>query len=893
MNKVWKSHVRRQRELDEEIRAHLEMAIRDRIARGETREEAERAARREFGDVTTVREVTGDMWSGQAVERVAQDARWAFRSISRAPGFTAVAILTLALGIGANTAIFSVVNGVLLEPLTYPRSHELVFITSQFPTLGFDQFPVDAAEYLELKERNRSFQDLGAYVTSAVNIGADGQQPARVTSAIATASLFTTLGVPARVGLAFTAAEMLPNAAPVTVLSSELWESVFGGARDLVGKQIDVEGVKTTVVGIMPPGFDVHDQGVKLWQPLTLDPAQRNQYRGGHFLLLVGRLAPNVTLARAKSELQTLLAQWPAADGADPNAGPGAPGFIHTPTTTKHRLRYDDLQKDIVGSIGTALVVLQAAVALVLLIACANMANLLLMRAETRHKELAVRAALGAGRARLMRQFLAESFVLSFAGATAGVALAFWGLHALVAANSGSIPRAASVALDGRVLLFTLLLAVVTGFLFGLAPLLHLSTNSIGLTLRDAGSRTTAGAARNRVRRALVIAEMAFAVMLVVGAGLLLRSFWNLMRVDSGFDRRNLTTFNVVLPSATYKDSTRRVAFFSNLMAQLAAVPGVQGVAAMSGLPPRRQVNANDTAIEGYVPTPNGPAQNVDYYQYVTPSYVSTMGIPVVEGRSFGPADGPLSTPVAMINQTMAKLFYGKTSPIGRRVQPGGSKNWFTIVGVLKDVKQGGVDSRTGSELYMDYEQAPAALGFAPRNMNVVVRSPLEPASLAATVRRTVSALDPTLPVVKFRTMEDVFSDSISRPRFLAQLLGIFAAVALALAAIGTYGVLAYSVTVRRRELGIRMALGSSQQGLLSLVLGQGMALAVVGLVAGLLGAFAVTRLAASLLFGVKPADPITFVGVAAFMLAVAFVACLVPARRATRVDPLIALRTE
>jgi putative ABC transport system permease protein len=893
MSNVWRSHRRRQEELDEEIRAHLEMAIRDRMARGETREEAERAARREFGDVTTVREVTGDMWSGQNVEHAVQDARWALRGLLRAPGFAVVAILTLALGIGANTAIFSVVNGVLLEPLPYPRSQELVFITSQFPTLGFDQFPVDAAEYLELKERNRSFQDLGAYVTSAVNIGGEGQQPARVTSAIATASLFTTLGVPARVGRTFTPAEMLPNAAPVAVLSSELWESVFGGDRDIVGKQIDVEGVKTTVVGIMPPGFDIHDQGVKFWQPLTLDPAQRNQYRGGHFLLLVGRLAPNVTLARAKSELQSLLAQWPAADGADPNAGPGAPGFVHTPTTTKHRLRYDDLQKDIVGSIGTALIVLQAAVALVLLIACANMANLLLMRAETRHKELAVRAALGAGRGRLMRQFLAEGLVLSFGGAIAGVALAYWGLHALVAANAGSIPRAASVALDGRVLLFTLVLAIATGLLFGLAPLLHLSTNSIGLTLRDAGSRTTAGAARNRVRRALVIAEMAFAVMLVVGAGLLLRSFWNLMRVDSGFDRNDLTTFNVVLPSAPYKDSTRRVAFFSNLMTQLGAVPGVKAVAAMSGLPPQRQVNANDTSIEGYVPTPDGPAQNVDYYQYVTPSYVSAMGIRVVEGRSFGPADGPLSTPVAMINQTMAKLFYGKTSPIGRRVQPGGSKIWFTIVGVLKDVKQGGVDSRTGTELYLDYEQAPAALGFAPRNMNVVIRSPLEPSSLAATVRRTVSALDPTLPVVKFRTMDEVFSDSVSRPRFLAQLLGIFAAVALALAAIGTYGVLAYSVTVRRRELGIRMALGSSQQGLLSLVLGQGMALATVGLVAGLVGAFLVTRLAASLLFGVKPADPVTFVGVSAFMLAVAFVACLVPARRATRVDPLVALRTE
>ena len=638
MTSFWRSHKRRENDLDDEIRAHLDMATRDRIARGESPEDAARAARREFGDVVTVREVTGDMWSGQSFARIAQDVRWAVRSLRRAPGFTIVAILTLALGIGANTAIFSVVNGVLLEPLPFPKSHQLVYITSQFPTLGFDQFPVDAAEYLELRERNRSFQDVGAYVTSAVNIGAEGH-PARVTSAIVTASLFPTLGVAPRLGRTFTPEEMLPNAAAVAVLSSELWQSAFAADRGIIGRQIDVDGAKTTVVGIMPPGFDVHDQNVKIWLPLTLDPAQRQQFRGGHFLLLVGRLAPNVTIARAKAELQTLLAQWPAIDGNDPNAGPGAPGFVHTPNTTKHRLRYDDLQKDMVGSIGTALVVLQAAVALVLLIACANMANLLLMRAETRHKELAVRVALGAGRTRLMRQFVAESLVLSVTGAAAGLALAYWGLHALVAANAGSIPRAASVTLDAPVLVFTLLLAIGTGLLFSLAPLLHLSANSIGLALRDAGSRTTAGAARNRVRRGLVIAEMAFAVMLVVGAGLLLRSFWNLMRVDSGFDRAKLTTFGVVLPASTYRDSTRRVAFFNNLTTQLAAVPGVRSVAAMSGLPPLRQVNANDTGIEGFVPTPNGPAQNVDYYQYVTPDYVQTMGIPVVSGRAFEPRD--------------------------------------------------------------------------------------------------------------------------------------------------------------------------------------------------------------------------------------------------------------
>src|SRR5689334_1525542 len=823
------------------------------------------------------------------MDSLLRDFRHAVRNLARTPGFALVTIVTLALGIGANTAIFSVVNAVILRPLGYPHPEQLIYISSQFPQLGFDQFWVSPPEFFELQERARAFSSIGAYAVGQVNLSAS-DRPRRVQVAQVSADLFRTLGVAPAQGRAFDPAETRPGGAPVAILSDEIWRSGFGARSGILGQQTEIDGVRRTIVGVMPPRYDVADQHVEVWLPLVLDPANRRN-RGNHYLYLIGRLADGSTAAGARAELDTLLRGWQRSITGSDN--PPREQRVHTPDQANHRLRFDPLQAQIVGGARTSVWVLQGAVVFVLLIACANLANLLLARAESRHKELAVRAALGAGRGRLMRQFMAESLVLSFAGAIAGLALAYWGVHALVAANAGSIPRAASVALDGRVLLFTLALAIVTGLLFGLAPLLHLSTNSIGLTLRDAGSRTTAGAARNRVRRGLVVAEMAFAVMLVVGAGLLLRSFWNLMRVDSGFDRAKLTTFGVVLPAATYRDSTRRVAFFNNLTTQLGAVPGVQAVAAMSGLPPLRQVNANDTSIEGYVPTPNGPAQNIDYYQYVTPNYVSTMGIPVVAGRSFGPSDGPLSTPVVMINQTMAKLFYGKTSPIGRRVQPSGGKTWFTIVGVLKDVKQGGVDSRTGSELYFDYEQQPAAQGFAPRNMNVVIRSPLEPASLALTVRRTVSALDPTLPVVRFRSMEEVFSDSVSRPRFLAQLLGIFAVVALALAAIGTYGVLAYSVAVRRRELGIRMALGSSQQGLLSLVLGQGMGLSALGLIAGLLGAFAVTRLASSLLFGVKPADPLTFAGVAVFMMLVAFVACLVPARRATRVDPLVALRAE
>ncbi|HEX6809519.1 MAG TPA: ABC transporter permease [Gemmatimonadaceae bacterium] len=879
-------------DLDAEIQSHLDMAARERIARGEAPDDAAAAARKEFGNVGIVKEVTRDMWGGAGLEQMWREIRYAARALLRSPGFAAVAIITLALGIGANTAIFSVVDGVILRPLPYPHPGELVLITSQFPTLGFDQFPVDAAEYLEFRERNRSFSNVGAYYANAVNVGGESS-PARVAAAITSASLFPTLGVAPEAGRWFTDQETLPNAPHVVVLSDELWRSSFGGERSIVGQKLDIDGVRTQVVGIMPPGFDIHDQGVRVWLPLTLDPDSIASYRGGHYLNLVGRLKPGISLATARVQLEPLLRQWRQADGGstDPTQNK-----VHTPDAKNHRLRYDDLLTDIVGSAGRALWVLQAAVFLVLLIACANLANLLLMRAETRHKELVLRAALGAGRGRLVRQFLAESLVLSVIGAAVGLLVARWGLHALVLSNTAGIPRATTVGLDGRVLAYTLALALGTGIVFGLAPLLKLSTASMSLSLREAGSRTTAHAGASRVRRALVVAEMALAVTLLVGAGLLLRSFEKLTRVDSGFDRSRLTTFGLVLPGATYADSMRRVAFFHQVTDQLQHVPGVQSAAAMSGLPPLRQVNANDTRFEGYVSKPGIPPQNVDYYNWVTANYMSTMRIPMVEGRGFGPMDGVKSPPVAVVNQTLARLFFPGRSAVGHRIQPGGvvdTTRWYTIVGVAKDVKQGGVDAKTGTELYLLYDQTPTYQGFAPRSMNVVVRSTLTPEALAPAIRRIVSSLDPSLPVVGLKTMDDVFANALARPRFLAELLVIFAVVALALAAVGTYGVLAYSVAERRREIGIRMALGASEGGVLTLVLRQGMLLAGIGLVVGLAGALAVTRVVSSLLFGVQPTDPATFAAVGLFMLAVALVACVVPARRATRVDPLVALRLD
>jgi putative ABC transport system permease protein len=811
---------------------------------------------------------------------VRQDLLYALRHLAKNPGYALVTVLTLALGIGANTAIFSVVNGVLLKPLPYPEASRLIFITSQFPGLGFDQFWVSAPEFIEFRERNQSFQDVGGFRAGAVNLGTQ-DQPRRVNSALVTSELMPVLGVAPLRGRQFTRADTLPGAEDVAVLSSELWRAAFGGDESVVGRVVLMDGTPTRVVGIMPAGYDVHDAKAQVWLPLTLDPANPGN-RGGHFLYLVGRLKDGVTIAQANADVERMLQRWGELN-------PGA----HVPAPTGHRIRLDGLQDDLVGGIRTALLVLQGAVGFVLLIACANLANLLLARAESRQKEFAIRSALGAGRWRLLRQFLTEGVVLALIGGVLGAAIGFAGLRALIASNPDSIPRATEIALDPAVLVFTVVVSVLTGLLFGLAPLLHLREQVVSVSLKESGQRTTAGSARARVRGGLVMAEVALAVVLVIGAGLLLRSFWNLMTVNAGFDRSRLVTFGLVLTGPTYRTPQSIVDFFDRLTRRLSEQPGVQGVAAMTGLPPVRLVNANDTDFEGYTATPEGPAENVDYYQTVTRDYLKTMGIAVAEGRDFAPSD-VASGPVVLVNETLAKTFFRDQSAIGKRLKPSGPQApWFTIVGVVGDVKQGGVSAKTGTELYFLNEQGPSARQFAPRNMNIVLRTPLPLESVAPQIRQIVQSMDPALPVVKLRTMDDVFAESVSRPRFLAQLLGVFAGLALMLAAIGTYGILSYSVSERRREIGIHMALGATRANVLGMVLGQGLRLTVVGLVLGLAASFGLTRLLQAQLFNVRPSDPATLASVAAFIALVALAACYIPASRATRVDPMVVLRDE
>ena len=827
------------------------------------------------------------------MQTLQHDIVYALRTLAKSPGYAAVTILTLALGIGANTAIFSVVNGVLLKPLPYPSPQRLLLITSTFPTLGFDKFWISVPEWSEFRERNRSFDKVGGYREGASNLGTP-ERPRRVNRAIVTPDLMDALGVAPARGRLFTEADSLPGAEDVAIIADGTWRNDFQRDETLLGRVIQIDGTPTRIVGIMPPGFDIHDERIEVILPLTIDPKTFPNQRGSHFMYLVGRLKDGVTPGQAQADLDSMIQQWRGLSGNRHSPAPPGPNGVGG-----HMLQMEPLKQEMVGNIGTALWVLQGAVGFVLLIACANLANLILARAESRQKEFAIRSALGAGRFRLLRQFLTEGVLLAIVGGALGAALGVAGLRAMLAANPDSIPRALEIALDWKVLAFAFVVSIVTGLVFGMAPLLHLREDVVTISLKEGGQRTTAGSARARVRSGLVMAEVALAVVLVVGAGLLLRSFQKLMTVDAGFSREHLTTFGVVLPGASYPQGADRVAFFNRLLGRFREMPGVTGVAAMTGLPPDRPVNANDTDFVGYQPQQGEPAENVDYYQTVTVDYLKTMGIPVVKGRAFEPADieGP---PVLLVNETLEKTFFTfrKLEAVGQRVNiftgsgpQGNGTSEFLIVGVVRDVKQGGMASKTGTELYFLNEQGPRLTGFAPGNMNVAIRSTLPQESLAQAIQAAVRAQDPSLPIVKLRTMEQVFSDSAARPRFLATLLGIFAALALALAAIGTYGILSYSVSERTKEIGIHMALGATRGSVLGMVLGQGMRLTIVGLVAGLAASFGLTRLLQAQLFNVKPTDPATLSVVAAFIAVVAFIACYVPAQRATRVDPMVTLR--
>jgi putative ABC transport system permease protein len=809
-----------------------------------------------------------------------QDLKYALRMLKKNPAFTAVAILTLAIGIGANSAIFSVVNSVLLRPLPYREPGQLVRVYSEFPTMKLQKFWLSAPELLDIQREAKSWETIGAWAPGGQNVGTESE-PLRVTSAAITRSLIDVLGVQPQMGRNFTEEEDRNGGPRVAIISHGLWQKGFGGASDIIGKQIQVNAATTTVVGVMPANFGFppgsNDQ-VELLVPFQFDPANPGN-RGGHFLSVIGRLKPGVTTAQAQSEMTSLMAGWKSEGRAQ-----------HLLNPQNHPVIMLGLHEDVVGSARKAVWLLMAAVGFVLLIACVNVANLLLARAEARHREFAVRLALGAGLKRMVRQFVAEGFLLVLIASILGVLLAFVGLKVLLLFAPDSVPRTEEIGVGLPVLAFTIVVAIVAVFIFGLAPLAQVSERNLANWIRAAGQRAIRGGGQ-ALRKGLVVTEIALAVILVIGSGLMIRAFWKLQQVNTGFDPTGVISFSLNLPTAKYNNPQRQQ-FADALEQKLSSIPGVAGVSLASGLPPLRRINANDTEVEGYQQTPDSPAQNVDYWNVVGNNYFRTMKIRLLEGRTFEPQDdNPDAMRVVVVNQALAKRFWTE-SPIGRRVNPGFSdpKVWFTIVGVVEDTKNAGMDKPAGPELYFQVRQVNQFIGA---NVNFVVRSASGATPLESSIRNAVRELDSTLPVYNLSPMEEVVSKSMVQPRFLALLLATFSGIALFLAAIGIYGVMAYSVAQRTQEIGVRMALGARPRHVLRLVFGQGLGMLLLGTVIGLAGAFALTRLMRTLLFEVTATDPLTYVSVIGLLVVVALLACYIPARRAAKVDPLVALRYE
>jgi predicted permease len=788
-------------------------------------------------------------------------------------------------------------------------------LTAQFPVGSVQGFRLSTPEYLEFRDMNRSFAEIGAFAVGegvsaggsggwdgAVNLTA-GDRPVRARSALVDGHLLATLGVEPEQGRVFAPGETDAmssrpglGGAPVAILSHELWQSAFGG-QPIVGQRVEVDGRPHDIIGIMPPGFDVMDNHTEIWLPIGVHPVIR-RLRENHVLQVIGRLKDGVTPQAAEAELATFLDNWGERVGAQehvPTARPSRP--------QDHTLRLQPLQDAILGSARRVIWVLQTAAGLVLLIACANLASLVLARAESRRREFAVRAALGASRGRLIRQTITEGVLLSVTGGAIGLWVARVGLRSLVLAYPTSLPRTSELTIDLPVLLFALVVSVVTGVLFGVAPAVQSRFIDLVDALKE-GHRDSGTAGRHRVRRALVTAEVALAVMLVIGAGLLVRTVYNLTRVDAGFDRSRMVTFSMTLPRNGSEAGTRAPAF-QRVLDTLRQIPGVQAATAMSDLPVNRLAQRYNTRAENYTNTDGSPVAIVDYYQFVMSDYFTTMRIPIVAGRGFDVIDTASEGRVVVVSEALASRLWKGRDPIGQRLRPnlgasiGTSINpWHTVIGVAKDVKEAGVDRDPGTELYLFVDQPGPPIdgtarwvATAPPTMHMVLRTKLPPSALAQTLERAVRAVNPSVPIVGLREMDAVFDESIGRPRLLAQLLGAFAGLALLLAALGTYGVLSFMVAERRREIGIRVAIGATRGSIVALVTRQGLVIVSIGLVAGLAGALGLNRLLASLLFGVEPTDPSTLAAVTCTIAIVAALACALPAWRASRLDPNVVLR--
>ena len=806
-----------------------------------------------------------------------QDLRYGARTLLKRPGFAFIAIITLALGIGANTAIFSVVNAVLLRPLPYRNQERIVAVQE----LGKDGLrkQVTPANFLDWRAQNNSFEHLAAIFTRTANLaGTDDAE--RISLAVTSANFFDVFSLQPQLGRLFIPEDEQAGHAPVVVISHGLWQRHFGGDTEIIGKSITLDGRSYSIAGIAPAGFQYPDQTEAWLPPVRLAPAPNDtldvtRVRGFGFLSAVALLKPEVTLAQAKTEMETITARLRE----------------QYPETNNNRFnKVVSLHTHLVGDTSTVLSLLLGAVCFVLLIACANVANLMLARATARQKEIAIRTALGASRFRVMRQLLTESVMLSLTGGVFGVLLAWWGIDLLTRILPKDFPRLTDINLDFMVLGFTLLISLLTGILFGFAPAWQISKVDVQESLKESSRGAAGSARRNRLRSLLVVAEVALSLVLLVGAGLLFRSFLELQSVNTGFTPQQVLTMRMTPSGSNFQQDEQYIAFYKRVAERIGAIPGVDTVGAINTLP---LAKGPTTAIriEGrpLLPADQWPGVN---YRNVAADYFRALNIPVVEGRTFEERDQASSPLVAVINQATAERDFAGENPVGKRINTGGvDRNnqpvWFEIIGVVANVRSLELNTEPTPEFYTASSQD--AFG----GMSFVIRTTIEPTSLTTAIRQAVQEVDKAQPVSDIRTMENIVSDSVTQPRFNLVLLGIFSSIALLLSAAGIYGVTAYSVTQRTHEIGIRLALGARPSDVLKMVVGQGMLLIMMGIGIGVLASIFLTSLMSTLLFGVSATDPMTFALVALILTGVALVACLVPARRAAKTDPMVALRYE
>ncbi|HEX7117855.1 MAG TPA: ABC transporter permease [Longimicrobiales bacterium] len=804
------------------------------------------------------------------METLLQDVRFAFRTLVKSPGFAAAAVLTLALGTGANTAIFSFVDTMLLRPLPFEEPDRLVMVWQDERERGsIPKEWTSPPNFVDWRAQNATFDAMAAFTGAAFTLTGD-EQAERISGAQVAAGFFDVLRVRPLLGRTFTAGDEAPGAPRVAVLSYGLWQRRFDGDPGVVGNTVRLGGEPYTVIGVLPSGFEFpYLTQAELWAPLQ--DIENLCGRRCIFLRVVGRLADGVTPERAQADLNTVMARLAEAY---PQANRG----IRVALTTLH--------EEVAGPVRPALLALLGAVGFLLLIGCANVANLLLARAARRETEIAVRGALGAGKGRLARQLLTESLLLAAFGGIAGVLLGTWGIDGLVALVPPGTPRVDEVGLDVRVLGFAALVSLATGAIFGLAPVLHVMRGSTVGALRD-GRRGAAGGSRRqrRVRDVLAVGELALSLVMLVGAGLMLRSFVEMRRVDPGFRTDHVLTARLSVPGARYAAAADVTGFYDRLLGRLAAAPGVRSAAANSTLPLTGSLNDTGFLLEGQPEPPPGESRPVALIQAVTPDYFDALGIPLRRGRTFDATDRRDAPPVVIVDETLAGRYFPDENPIGRRIDVNGEVR--EIVGVVGAVLHTGIRGEVRPTIYAPHTQ------FTTRAMSIVLHTATDPLQLAGVLRAELRALDPTLATSEVTTMARLAAESVADARMYAILFAVFAAVALLLAAIGVYGVIAYSVAQRTAELGLRMALGADRATLLGMVVGHGLTIAALGAGIGLAGAFGLTRLIAGLLFGVRPTDPATFVGVTAVLGGVAMIASYLPARRATEVDPMVALRTE